>query len=280
MALDPSLVGAPAEPVEFEWTERDVLHYAVSVGAGADDPIEELRFTTENSADHPLVVLPTFANIITRVARAPLGDYDSARLVHASQAMTLHKSIPISGRVVVTPTVIEMLDKGSGALATTEQRAVDAETGALIATTFQTVFIKGAGGFGGERGSSTRTEIPDRSPDVERPVSIRPEQALLYRLTGDRNPLHTDPAYARRGGFDRPILHGMCTYGFTGRVLMNEFGVDGALMEHMEARFTRPVVPPANLVVQMWHDSHEVWFRTMLGSEAVIDSGHAIFTTS
>ena len=281
MGLDQSVVGIAATPMEFEWTERDVLLYAVAVGAGAEEPTEELEFTTENTDGTSLVVLPTFANIITRVARAPMGDYDMTKLVHASQAMELHRPIPTVGRAIVTPTVISMFDKGNSALVTNEQVAVDAETGEAIATTRQTVFIRGAGGFGGPRGGSESLPVPERAPDVERTVHVRPEQALIYRLTGDRNPLHSNPVFAQRGGFARPILHGMCTYGFTGRVLMREFGGSNPPgMTSMSARFTRPVAPPAELTVQMWSEPEGVRFRTLEHGEPVIDAGNATFVNA
>jgi acyl dehydratase len=279
MGLDPSVIGVPASAVEFSWTERDVMLYALAVGAGAADPAAELNLTTENTVGRELTVLPTFANIITRIARAPVGEVDMAKLVHASQAMELHRPIPTSGRALVTATVVEMLDKGTAGVVTQKQVAVDAEDGEPIATTWQTVLIRGAGGFGGTRGATERIAMPERAADVVRTASVRPEQALLYRLTGDRNPLHSDPAFAARGGFDRPILHGMCTYGFTGRLLVGEFAAEEpSRMRRMEARFTRPVAPPADLAVEMWAENGAVLFRTSADSGGVvIDAGRAVF---
>ncbi|WP_328600879.1 MaoC/PaaZ C-terminal domain-containing protein [Actinomadura physcomitrii] len=278
MGLDPSVIGVSTPPTEFSWSERDVMLYAVAVGAGSAEPTAELNLTTENTAGQALAVLPTFANIITRITRAPVGEVDMTKLVHASQAMELHRPIPTSGRALVTATVVEMLDKGSAGVVTQKQVAVDAEDGRPIATTWQTVLIRGAGGFGGERGATKRVTIPEREADFVRTASVRPEQALLYRLTGDRNPLHSDPAFAARGGFDKPILHGMCTYGFTGRLLVENFAArEPSRMRWMEGRFTRPVVPPAQLTVEMWVEDGAVLFRTSADGGVVIDAGRAVF---
>lgn len=281
MGLDPSVIGVEAPPVEFAWSERDVMLYAVAVGAGSADPTAELNLTTENSDGREFAVLPTFANIITRITRAPIGDVDMTRLVHAAQAMELHRPIPTSGRAVVTATVVEMLDKGTAGVVTQKQVAVNPEDGEPIVTTWQTVLIRGAGGFGGLRGTSERVAMPNRAADAVRVAAVRPEQALLYRLTGDRNPLHSDPAFAERAGFDRPILHGMCTYGFTGRLLVAEFAPDDpSRMRRMEGRFTKPLIPPAEIAVEMWVEDKAVLFRTSVEGDFVIDAGRAVFTNA
>jgi len=219
-------------------------------------------------------VLPTYANIVTRGARVPLGDFDPAMLVHAEQWFRVHRPLPVSGRARVTAQVTDVLDKGSGALVRTESEAVDADTGAPLATTAQTVFIRGEGGFGGARGESSASPVPERAPDHEITYRTRPEQALLYRLTGDRNPLHSDPAFASRGGFARPILHGMCTYGFTARALLATVcGGDTTRLSAMDARFTRPVLPGDELTVRIWDDGATAFFRTTSGEDVVLDRG-------
>jgi acyl dehydratase len=274
MALAPDLVGTRSEPVSFAWERDDVLLYAIAVGAGGEDPTAELSLTTENTADVRTQVLPTYANIVTRGARVPLGDFDPAMLVHAEQWFRVHRPLPVSGRARVTAQVTDVLDKGSGALVRTESEAVDAETGAKLATTAQTVFIRGEGGFGGSRGEPSASPVPDRAPDHEITYRTRPEQALLYRLTGDRNPLHSDPAFAARGGFDRPILHGMCTYGFTARALLATVcGGDTTRFSAMDARFTRPVLPGDELTVRIWDEGGTAFFRTTSGEHVVLDRG-------
>jgi len=254
VALDQSLVGEPGEPHERSWTSKDALLYAVGVGAGLGDPLQELEFTTENTSGVAQQVLPTFAVLISQAAvRRNLGDFDRALLVHAEQAFELHKPLPVAGTVRTVSTVTGMYDKGSGALITIENQAVDAATGEPMITARSGTFIRGEGGFGGERGSSEPWDRPDRPADREITLETRPEQALIYRLSGDRNPLHADPKFAARGGFARPILHGLCTYGVTGRALLHALcGSDPARFAGMSGRFTRPVLPGDALTVSMW----------------------------
>ena len=172
----------------------------------------------------------------------PLGDFNQAALLHGEQAFELHGVLPVEGVARTVSKVTGMYDKGSAALVVTESSSVDATTGAELATSRSSVFIRGEGGFGGERGpSGADWEMPTRAPDLTVTYQTRPEQALLYRLTGDRNPLHSDPRFAAGGGLGRPILHGMCTYGFTGRALLHGVcGSDPARFHGMEGRFTRP----------------------------------------
>ncbi len=174
-------------------------------------------------------------------------------LVHAEQSIELHKPLPVEGTLRTSAMVTGMFDKGSGALIQTENKAVDAATGEPLVTTRGGTFVRGEGGFGGDRGTSDPWELPNRAPDHKVTQQTRPEQALLYRLSGDRNPLHADPAFAARGGFSRPILHGLCTYGITGRVLLHELcGSDPARFASMSGRFSRPVLPGESLVVSIW----------------------------
>jgi acyl dehydratase len=254
MPLNHSLVGVPGEPVERSWGSADALLYAIGVGAGLGDPLQELQFTTENTAGVQQQVLPTYGVLLAQArAAGSLGDFDRALLVHAEQSIELHQPLPVAGTLRTAATVTGIYDKGSGALVETENRAVDAASGAPLVTTTSSTFIRGEGGFGGDRGTAPAWELPDRAPDHKVTVQTRPEQALLYRLCGDRNPLHADPAFAARGGFSRPILHGLCTYGFTGRVLLHEVcGSDPARFAFMSGRFSRPVLPGESLVVSIW----------------------------
>jgi acyl dehydratase len=279
MALDHSLIGAASEPHERSWTSTDALLYAVAVGAGLGDPLRELEFTTENSAGIEQKVLPTFGVLVARgAAGRSLGSFDRAMLVHAEQAFELHRPLPAAGTARTTSTVTGIYDKGSGALVVTESAAVDAGSGDPLVTSRSSAFIRGEGGFGGERGpqdGSEQWERPGRDPDLRIEQPTRPEQALLYRLTGDRNPLHTDPRFAARGGFDRPILHGMCTYGITGRALLHALcDSDPARFGSMSARFTRPVLPGETLVVSIWQDDGGAIFQTAKqDGTVVIDRG-------
>ena len=277
MPLDHSLVGVPSEPQERSWTSKDALLYAVGVGAGLGDPLQDLEFTTENSEGVRQQVLPTYAVLVAqaRTSRS-LGDFDRAMLVHAEQAFELHRPLPVEGTVRTVATVTGIYDKGSGALVASENVAVDAATGAKLVTSRSGAFIRGEGGFGGERGPSGRWQRPERPPDHQVVQPTRPEQALLYRLSGDRNPLHADPKFAARGGFSRPILHGLCTYGMTGRALLHTLcGSDPARFGSMSGRFSRPVLPGDTLVVSIWReDGDSALFQTATeDGTVVIDHG-------
>jgi len=252
--LNHSLVGVQGEPHERSWTSTEALLYAIGVGAGLGDPLQELQFTTENTAGVQQQVLPTFGVLLAQARTSgSLGDFDRAMLVHAEQSIELHKPLPVAGTLRTTAMVSGIFDKGSGALVETENNAVDAATGEAVVTTRSSTFIRGEGGFGGDRGTAEPWELPERAPDHKVTQQTRPEQALLYRLSGDRNPLHADPAFAARGGFSRPILHGLCTYGFTGRALLHELcGSDPARFRSMSGRFSRPVLPGETLVVSIW----------------------------
>ncbi len=282
MALDQTLIGVPGEARERSWTSTDALLYAVGVGAGLGDPLNELEFTTENSAGIRQQVLPTYAVLI---AQAPLarrmGDFDPALLVHAEQGFELHRPLPVAGTVRTTATVTGMYDKGSGALVVTEATAVDAVTGEPLVTSRSGVFLRGQGGFGGPRGESEPWQLPEREPDCQITQRTRPEQALLYRLSGDRNPLHVDPQFAARGGFSRPILHGLCTYGFTGRALLHALcDSDPARFQSMYGRFSAPVLPGDPLIVSVWIEpaGDAAMFRTAReDGTVVIDRGRIRF---
>ncbi len=281
MPLNHSLVGVRGEPKERSWTSTDALLYAIGVGAGLGDPLKELEFTTENTAGVQQQVLPTFGVLLAQARMSGnLGDFDRAMLVHAEQSIELHKPLPVAGTLRTASMVTGIYDKGSGALVESENRAVDAVTGEPAVTTRAGTFIRGEGGFGGDRGTSEPWELPDRAPDYKVIQQTRPEQALLYRLCGDRNPLHADPGFAARGGFSRPILHGLCTYGFTGRALLEELcGSDPNRFIAMSGRFSRPVLPGESLVVSIWvGDNGTAQFQTAKeDGTVVIDRGTARF---
>jgi acyl dehydratase len=282
MPINLDAVGQTMGPREVSWTSRDALLYALGVGAGQDDPLRELEFTTENSQGVEQRVLPTYGVVLLQGGggRAPLGDVDRAMLVHAEQALTLHRPLPVAGRASVTSTVTGVYDKGSGALVVTESTATDLESGQALISTTSSAFIRGEGGFGGDRGPSATWTRPDRPPDVVTSAATRTDQALLYRLSGDRNPLHSDPTFAARAGFSRPILHGLCTYGVTGRLLLHALcGSDPSRFRSMSGRFSRPVTPGARLTVSAWVDGSRARFQTSDDDGAVVvDHGELEFT--
>ena len=209
--------------------------------------------------------------------RAPtLGSFDPAMLVHGEQSIELFGPIPPEGTVRTTSVVTGIYDKGSGALVVSKSTSVDAPSGEPRFATTTSLFVRGEGGFGGDRGpSSSAGPLPDREPDDVVTYATRPDQALLYRLSGDRNPLHSDPVFAKRAGFDRPILHGLCTYGFTGRALLHTVcGSDPARFRSMAGRFSRPTFPGDTLTISIWADGDGVRFRTdNQRGETVIDAG-------
>ncbi len=278
MPLNPSAVGSVGDPRSMSWSSKDALLYAVGIGAGQDD----LAFSTENTKDVEQRVYPTFAVVAGsgtmsagKSAMSEIGSFNFAMLVHGSQAITLHRPIPVEGRATVQDKVVAMYDKGKAAVVVTEAET-KLESGEPLWTTRSSVFIRGEGGWGGDRGpSGPQNEPPARQPDHEVTLQTSTDQAFVYRLSGDRNPLHTDPSFAAIGGFDRPILHGLCTYGFTGRALLKALcGDDVTRFGHIEGRFSSPVMPGDALTVRMWTiESGRTVFTTSVGDRIVIDQG-------
>jgi acyl dehydratase len=280
--INPDAVGSTGEPAETSWTSKDALLYAVGVGAGQDplDPAE-LPFVTENSMEVTQRVLPTFAVVLPDVTAAlgTIGSFNPVMLVHGEERVHLHREIPVRGAVTTVAEVTAVWDKGSGAVVEITSRSNLVEDGEPLFEVVMSAFIRGEGGWGGERGPSAVPEIPeDRDPDVTVTWPTRPEQALVYRLSGDRNPLHSDPSFAAMAGFDRPILHGLCTYGFTGRALLRELcDSDPSRFESISGRFSSPVLPGEDLTVQIWRSGDaRAAFRTLGGDgRTVLDAGVA-----
>jgi len=282
MPLNPEAVGMVTEPSEAKWTSKDSLLYALGVGAGATDPTRfELEFTTENSDGIEQKALPTMPVVLGGGGAGPMdkiGTFDWAMLVHGEQGITLHKPVPVAGTAMVQGKIAAMYDKGKAAVVVMESEARE-PGGDLLWTTTMSAFIRGEGGWGGDRGpSGPRNVPPDRAPDTVVSYTTRTDQALLYRLNGDRNPLHSDPTFAARAGFPKPILHGLCTYGFTGRALLHGVcGSDPARFKSIEGRFSHPVMPGDTLDVRIWVDGNEAIFQTVAGENTVIDSGKLVF---
>jgi acyl dehydratase len=276
--MDESLVGLTSEPLEVAWTSDDAIRYALGIGLGRDD----LSFTTENTEGVTLRTVPTFGLV--------LGDYgatvmsalgvDPAAVVHGAEEFTLHNAIPAQGVLTTTTTLTGVFDKGSGALVTLETRAVLSGDSRPLFTKVTSAFVRGYGGWGGDRGPSTRSERPFRGPNHAVGLSTWESQALLYRLSGDRNPLHSDPAFARRAGFDRPILHGLCTFGMTAAALLRTCcDNDPARFVSVAGRFVSPVFPGDDLLIQIWSNGPgSAQFLTEVPDrQTVIDSGSFSF---
>jgi acyl dehydratase len=285
MPINPNAVGASAGPTERSWDSKDALLYAVGVGAGMD----ELAFTTENSHGIEQQVLPTFAVIVGTGGGSlgQIGEFDFGRLVHGGQEIRLHGPIPVEGTVEVTDRITSIQDKGEGKNAVIEMTAegVDKATGKLLMENVTTIVLRGQGGFGGDPGPArTDFAVPDRAPDVEITYPTREDQTLTYRLSGDRNPLHSDPWFATElAGFPKPILHGLCTYGFTGRALLHGLcDSDPARFGGMAGRFSKPVFPGEALTVRMWREGDGAVFRTTASPDGrvVLDEGRFTFAGS
>jgi len=248
--ISSDLVGLTFEPVEFSWGTKDVILYALGVGA---KPKGELEFVFEGKGPK---VLPTYAVIPGMFSMGGLVsnvEINLAMLLHGEQSITLHREIPPEATVRITGRVAEVWDKGKAAVIGSEGLVEDAN-GPLF-TTKATLFIRGAGGFGGERGPSTvgLNEPPDRAPDHVIEDVTRPEQGALYRLSGDPNPIHIDPDFATMAGFERPFMHGLCTYGFVGRAILKALcGGDPARFLQFEARFADQVYFGDTVVTKIW----------------------------
>jgi acyl dehydratase len=279
------VVGKETAAHERSWDSKDALLYAVGVGAGAEDPTgpAELPYTTENSINVEQRVLPTFGVMIggAPVDFRAIGDINMANLVHGEQSVRLHAPIPVSGTVRNVGRVTGIYDKGSGMVIASESTSVLVETGEVLLTNSMSAFIRGAGGWGGERGpSGSKNAPPEREADHVVTYQTRIDQALTYRLSGDRNPLHSDPEFAKLGGFPKPILHGLCTFGFTGRALLHSLADgDDRRLTAVEARFAKPVFPGEALTVRIWRtDDGEAVYTTENGNgEVVIADGRATF---
>jgi acyl dehydratase len=255
-------VGAALPGTTFSWGDDDVILYHLGVGAGVPptDP-RELRYAYEGD----LWVLPTYATIpqfpiMMSMAMAPGFDINPAMILHGEHEILLHDTIPTSGTVTQTGQVTDVLDKGKGALAIVEIVSVSEKTGRPLFINRASIFIRGEGGFGGDSGPSSADQTPDRAPDhvVESPTL--PQQALLYRMaSGDKNPLHADPGFAAFAGFDRPILHGLCTYGIVCKAAVDHAiqGGPGGV-ESFRARFSGAVLPGETLVTSVWEDGDRI----------------------
>ena len=279
MAINLDAIGKESEPHESSWDSKDCLLYSLGVGAGASDPTGfELEFTTENTKDVSQKALPTMCVVLGgtggRGPLAHLGDVNYSKMVHGEQRVILHKPLPTQATVLSTSKISNIYDKGKAALVILESIAVDTDDGKPVFTNISKLFFRDEGGWGGDRGPVDKIEFPDRDADHVVSYETRTDQALLYRLNGDRNPLHSDPAFAALGGFPKPILHGLCTYGFTGRALVHlACGSNPDNFKSMDGRFSSPVIPGETLEIRVWEDGDHFKFRTLAGDRVVLDNG-------
>lgn len=269
----PEILSFTPAPVNVHWSIRDTLLYALGVGAG-DDPldIDSLRYTYEQG----LKAIPTFACTLAgrgEPTPAELG-IDTGRMLHAGSKIQIHLPFLTEGRAITAARVSSALDKGpgKGALIVYNVDLLDPDSGASIATATTTLMARGDGGFGGPAtGPGEPTSAPPQRPaDAVVNLGTRPEQALLYRLSGEMNPLHADPQLARVAGFERPILQGPCTFGMTLRAVLAAW--PDLLVEDVqshEVRFAAPVVPGDTLQVRMWREGSEVIFEADVPAKGI-----------
>ncbi len=283
MVLDPQkILNWPFQPVEQTYTGRDTILYALGCGLGAD-PLDErqLRFVFE---EPELLALPSMAAVLSPPgfwARHPDSGIDWVRILHGEQAMEIHKPLPAAATVVATAKVTDIVDKGAGrgALLFVQRTVREVETGEALATLRSTTFARGDGGCGGTTETAPAPHpIPDRAPDLACDLPTALNQALIYRLSGDPNPLHASPSVARAAGFERPILHGLCSWGVAGHAILKFYcDYDPARIRSMALRFSAPVYPGETIRTEMWRSGDIVSFqaRVVERDVVVLNNGRA-----
>jgi len=282
MAIDyDELKAWPFKPIEQSYTARDTILYALGLGLGRD-PLDagHLRYTFEEAEG--FAALPFMAVVLGSPGfwvRDPASGIDWKRVLHGEQGMELHGPVPAAGTVLAVNRVARVIDKGAdrGALLYIEREITDKATGQRIATLTSTTFARGDGGFGGPAGPLKPVHaLPDRAPDAIVETPVLPQAALIYRLSGDPNPLHASPEVAAAAGFGAPILHGLCSFGIAGVAVLKTFcDNDAARLKSFGLRFSAPVYPGETITTQMWWDGDMVSFRAMVGDRMVLNNGYA-----
>ncbi len=281
----PEILSLKREGDPYSWTDREVMLYGYGIGLGAD-PMDERELAYVNEAcftPRPLKVVPTFASVAAWGAGP--GDLGINRLlvVDGERDITFHKPLPVAAKIFADSRILAVYDKGKdkGAVVTRETVLRD-EAGDKLATLISSAFARGDGGFGGpSEGQPAPHAVPKRAPDRSVDITTRPDQALIYRLCGDRNPLHSDPEFARRAGFPRPILHGMCTYGLTCRAVLQTYAdYDASAFRQHAVRFSAPVFPGETVSVDLWKDGNVVSFEARVKARdvTVIRNGKSVLS--
>lgn len=277
MPIDPDVaIGASTGEKTFRWSESDVLLYHLAIGAGSEPGSfvspTSLRYTFDDDALQVLpsfaVVAPTFHETDPPPLDLPGCDINLAQVVHGAQEITVHGPVPTSGEATLRTRITNIWDKGKAAVIWQEGTAVDA-AGRDLWTVRSSIFVRGEGGWGGDRGESTTVEIPDTAPDADVSYATTPNQALLYRLCGDRNPLHADPEFAKGAGFPAPILHGLCSYGVVLRLVTDALlDADASRVASYSGRFAGVVFPGETIRVQAWdRDDRIIVAASIAGGE-------------
>jgi len=283
MAIDyQKLKNWPFRPIEHAYTAKDSMLYALGLGFGADPTDRrQIDFVYEEG----LKALPTMAVVLASPGfwlKDPATGVDWKKVLHGEQGLRLHEPLPAAGTVVGTTRIDEIVDKGAGkgALMYSTREIRDKASGKLLAEVASVGFLRGDGGFGGPEGASRKPQpIPERAPDASVEINTLPQSALIYRLSGDFNPLHADPDVARAAGFERPILHGLCTYGVAGHALLKLVcDYDAARLKRMDVRFSAPVYPGETIRTEIWTEGDgRLAFRCTVPERktVVLNNGYA-----
>ncbi len=265
----------PFDPVEQTYTHKDSILYALGLGFGAS-PLDEgeLHFTFEEEG---FSAVPTMAAVLGTPGfwvRDPETGVDWKQVLHGEQSIELHRPLPAEATIIAQNKVMEVIDKGEGrgALIYTSREITDKATGEKLATTVSTTFARGNGGFGGPPVEQPKPHsLPDREPDEVCDLPTLPQAALIYRLSGDPNPLHASPTVAKAAGFEAPILHGLCTLGVAGRAVLATYcDSDPANFKSLKLRFSAPVYPGETIRTEMWKDGSDVSFRAKVVERDVV----------
>jgi len=266
MPIDPEKASVGKLPEkENSWNRDDVILYHLGVGAGMEKPTDpkELEYTYEKN----LKVLPSFAVVpvfsaLIDMFSIPGIDINIALILHGEQAVEIHKPIPVASEVVSEGRVAGLYDKGKAALIVLEVETKEKSTGDKLFTNQFSVFARGEGGFGGESGPKAGNKPPEREPDAVTESRTLPQQALIYRLSGDKNPLHADPEFAKMGGFDVPILHGLCSFGINCKAAVDHaLGGDVSQVARYQARFAGVFFPGETMVTSLWKEGNQVFIN-------------------
>jgi acyl dehydratase len=262
MPIDPSkALGATVAPAEASWDRDLVILYHLGVGAGVPptDP-NELSYTYEQNLKvlPSFAVIPVFGSFMGGMAGVPGLQINPVMVLHGEQDLELRKPIPTSAKVTNQGRVAAIYDKGKAGVIVLEVTTKDQKGEELYVNRFS-IFARGEGGFGGDPGPKATNQAPDRKPDYVKESPTLPQQALLYRLCGDKNPLHADPEFAKMGGFDKPILHGLCSYGVVCKAVVDTvLGGDVTKVARYQARFAGVVFPGETIVTSMWKEDNKI----------------------